>query len=72
MSQPDIAGTVRAELARQRKSQQALQTRLNISRATMRRRLTGEQPFDANELIIVADFLGMAASELLGEAKAAS
>ncbi|WP_166433923.1 helix-turn-helix domain-containing protein [Mycobacterium paragordonae] len=72
MSHPDIAGTVRAELARQRKSQQELQSRLGVSRATMRRRLTGEQPFDANELIIVADFLGLAASELFGETKASA
>lgn len=69
MTPPDIAGTVRAELARQRKSRQALQERIGISRTTMRRRLTGELPFTATELLIIADFLGMTASELLGEEK---
>lgn len=64
MELPDIAGTVRAELARQRKQQQALQSKLGISRSSMARRLSGEQPFDANELVIVAEFLGLAVGDL--------
>lgn len=67
MEPRDVAGTVRAELARQRKPQQALQHRLKVSRPTLHRRLTGQSPFDADELLIVADFLGMSVSELLGE-----
>lgn len=67
MTPPDIAGTVRAELARQRKPQNGLQEKLKISRPTMHRRITGQSPFDANELVIVAEYLGMTVSELLGE-----
>jgi transcriptional regulator with XRE-family HTH domain len=67
MEQPDISGTIRAELARQRKSQQDLQTRLGLSRSSMYRRLTGEAQFDAAELVIVAEFLGVTVAELFGE-----
>lgn len=72
MNRPDIAGAVRAELARQRKSQQDLQQRLGISRATLGRRLSGHSPFDANELVVVADFLGLSVAELVGEARIAT
>ncbi len=61
---PDIAGTVRAELARQRKPQQDLQNKLGISRASMYRRMTGEAHFDARELVIIADFLGLTINDL--------
>lgn len=64
MELPDIAGTVRAELARQRKPQNELQERLGISRASMYRRMTGDAHFDARELVIIADFLGLAVGEL--------
>lgn len=67
MELPDIAGTVRAELARQRKTQQELQNRLGISRAGMYRRMTGESHFDARELVIVADFLGITVGSLFDE-----
>lgn len=67
METPDIAATVRAELARQRKSQISLQQRLKISRTSMHRRMTGEYPFDARELAIIADFLGTTVGELFGE-----
>lgn len=67
MSRPDVAGVVRAELARQRKPHRDLQEKLGISRTTLHRRIYGSSPFDANELVIVADFLGLTVSELLGE-----
>ena len=67
MELPDIAGTVRAELARQRKTQQELQLKLGISRPSMYRRLNGESHFDARELVIVADFLGITIGELFSE-----
>lgn len=72
MELPDIAGTVRAELARQRKQQQALQSKLNISRSSMARRLNGESPFDANELVLVAEFLGMQVGDLFTDSKASA
>lgn len=67
MELPDIAGTVRAELARQRKTQQELQVRLGISRPSMYRRLNGELHFDARELFVVAEFLGVTVGELFSE-----
>lgn len=67
MEHPDVAGTVRAELARQRKTQQELQVRLGISRPSMYRRLNGESHFDARELVIVAEFLGVTVGELFSE-----
>lgn len=67
MELPDIAGTVRAELARQKKSQQSLQARLSISRGSLYRRLQGDAPFNQNELVIVAEFLGMTVSDLFDQ-----
>lgn len=72
MELPDIAGTVRAELARQRKQQKELQAKLGISRTSMARRLSGESPFDANELVIVAEFLGLAVGDLFTDSSKAS
>lgn len=71
MELPDIAGTVRAELARQRKPQNELQDRLGISRASMYRRMTGDAHFDARELVIIADYLGISVGDLFdGQASA--
>lgn len=67
MNPPDIAGTVRAELARQRKTQSDLQNQLGISRHSLYRRLNGESHFDARELVIVAHFLGLTVGELFNE-----
>jgi transcriptional regulator with XRE-family HTH domain len=53
----DVAANVRAELARQRKPQKALREHLGISRVTMHRRITGQSPFDADELVGIAEFL---------------
>lgn len=72
MSPTDIPGVVRAELARQSKQHIALQRVLGISKGTLHRRLTGQSPFNANELMAVADFLGMSVSELVGESKASA
>jgi len=70
MELPDVAGTVRAELARQRKPQQELQMKLGISRASMYRRMTGEAYFDSRELVIIADFLGLTVADLFAESVA--
>ena len=72
MNRVDVAGTVRAELARQRKPQQSLQDRLKISRATMHRRITGQLPFTSDELVVVADFLGMSVAELFAAREVAT
>lgn len=72
MELPDVPAFVRAELARQRKSQQALQERLGHSRTTMHRSLSGQRPFDADELVQIADFLGVTVGDLFGERAEAS
>jgi len=61
------AATVRAELARQRKSGRELSRALDWSTASTWRRLSGTHPFDINELAAVADFLGVPLSSLISD-----
>lgn len=61
-----VAGEVRAELARQRKSASDLAAALGITPHTAGRRLSGETPFDVVELARVATWLGVAMADLLG------
>ena len=63
MNLPDIAGNVRAELARQRKTREALRSSLQISRGSMHRRLAGHTSFTADELVLVAQFLDVPVAE---------
>jgi len=72
MELPDIAGTVRAELARQRKTHQELQNLLGISKPSLYRRLNGESYFDSRELVIIADFLGLTIGDLFNGEKASA
>jgi transcriptional regulator with XRE-family HTH domain len=60
-----VASTIRAELARRRIPQTLVAERLNLSQATVSRRLTGEYPFDVDELEVIAELLGMTPSELI-------
>lgn len=60
------ASEVRAELARQRKTSQALARALGISPQAMSRRTTGDLPFDIDELEIAARFLNVPVAQLLG------
>ncbi|WP_169309959.1 helix-turn-helix domain-containing protein [Aeromicrobium marinum] len=53
-----VAGEVRAEMARQRKTQAELATILGTTTATAGRRLDGSVPFDVVELCMVAGWLG--------------
>jgi transcriptional regulator with XRE-family HTH domain len=62
-----VAGAVRAEIARQRRSRHDLAAAIGVSRATVDRRLAGEQDFTVTELQDAADFLGVKAADLLGE-----
>lgn len=59
-----MAAEVRAELARQRKTQGQLAGVLGMSPQAVSRRMCGAQAFDVNELQAVADFLGVAAVRL--------
>ena len=60
-----VASTIRAELARRRIPQTLVAERLTLSQATVSRRLTGEYPFDVDELDVIADLLGMTTAELV-------
>ena len=67
-----IAANVRAELARGNHSRAGIAHLLGVSRMGVHRRLSGETPFRADELVKVADHIGVPVSELVGEAQAAS
>lgn len=61
----EIAGTVRAEIARQRISGSILAARLDRSASYVSRRLTGDAPFTAEDIIQIAAVLGVPTSRLL-------
>ncbi len=53
-----VAAEVRAEMARQRRSQRQVADALGVSGTYVWRRLTGQVPFDLAELEAVAAYLG--------------
>lgn len=53
-----VAAEVRAELARRNRSREELAKALDVSRATLNRRLAGDQAFTLAELEQVAEFFG--------------
>ena len=63
-----VAATIRAELARRRIPQTIVAERLGMSQPSLSRRLTGDTPFDVNELAIVAEILGIPLATLIGDA----
>lgn len=65
-----VGDSVRAELARQRKSQRQLAIALGLSQAAVSRRLLGHQAFDVDELAQVAAFLGLPIDHLIPRAAA--
>lgn len=54
-----VAAEVRAELARQRISAIELAQRLPLSLSTLQRRLSGDIPFDVEEICMVAKVLNV-------------
>ena len=60
-----VAANVRVELARRRLGQVAVARTLGLSQAAVSRRLNGSVPLDVNELALIADLLGLTASDLL-------
>ncbi|PZG11301.1 hypothetical protein C1I95_27405 [Micromonospora craterilacus] len=56
---------MRAELARQQKSQRDVAAQVGLSQASVQLRLVGERPFRAEELAIIADWLGVPAGQFL-------
>lgn len=61
----DVPANVRAELARAGKNQGDLANLLGVTRQAVSRRLTGEVPFDVDELRKVADYLNVTPADLL-------
>lgn len=59
-----VAGEIRAELARQRKSQAELASQLGVSRPWLSRRLSGETPLSVGDVVVMADALGVPVSAL--------
>jgi transcriptional regulator with XRE-family HTH domain len=67
-----VAGAVRAELARRRISGRKLAEGLGWSFTTTARRLNGSSPFDIDELVAVAAFLDVHVGDLLPQQSAAA
>jgi transcriptional regulator with XRE-family HTH domain len=65
VSREAVAAEVRAWMGRRRVSQTALAKQLGISQAAISRRLNSEVPFDLDELFAMADYFGVAPSDLL-------
>ena len=61
-----VAGQVRAEMARQRKTTAELATTLGVHKETARFRLNGERPFGLIELAKVAAWLQVDIDALAG------
>jgi transcriptional regulator with XRE-family HTH domain len=53
-----VAAAVRAEVARRKVTQQQLAELLGVHQMSVSRRLNGQTPFTAAEILTVAEFLG--------------
>lgn len=60
-----IAAEVRAELARQNKTQRDLGAALGLHQSSVQLRLTGERAFRGEELAIMAGWLGVSVERFL-------
>lgn len=65
-----VAGNVRAEVARRGMSQASLARALEINQAGVSRRLNGKVDFTASELSLIARALGVPVGTFFGEALA--
>lgn len=63
-----VAAKVRAELARQQKTRKGLKDQLGISKTAFYRRISGDLPFDVNQVVVVADYLGVEVADLFAPA----
>ncbi len=61
-----IAAEVRAELARQQKVQRDLAAVLQVDAGSANLRLSGKRSFRAEELVTIADWLGVPVIQFLG------
>lgn len=63
-----IAAEVRAELARQRKSQREVAEAIGMEQPNLQLRLAGKRPFRAEELAALAEVFGVPVGRFYGEA----
>jgi transcriptional regulator with XRE-family HTH domain len=67
-----IAAAVRAEMARQMRRQEGLAAELGIAQQGISRRLRGDMPWRAAELVAVARWLDVPLTRLLGDVLSAA
>lgn len=60
-----VAGGVRAELARRRMSASKLARQTGLKQSYLSRRMTGETPFNVDDLALIAAALGVSMSTLI-------
>lgn len=70
MQQTNLAANIRAELARNRKTQSDLADHLGITRQALSQRLLGRVDFRMGEVTAAATFLGTTIATLVGEVAA--
>lgn len=56
---PQVAASVRAELARANRTQQTLAAHLHLSQPAVSRRLSGDVSFSIDELVSIAEYLSV-------------
>lgn len=62
-----VAAEVRAQMGRRRITQGQLAKALGMSQAAVSRRLTGELPFDLDDVLVMAQRFNVALSDLIPE-----
>jgi transcriptional regulator with XRE-family HTH domain len=67
-----LAANVRAEMARQRIKQSTVAAHLGLAQPSVSKRLTGQVPFDVNQLTQLSALLGVSVARLLEQAGPAS
>ena len=63
-----VAANIRAEIARRRLSQRLVAEHLGISQPAFSARMSGKTALDVDDLLAIADLLGVPAADLLKDA----
>lgn len=69
---PQVAASVRAELARAGRTQQSLAAHLHLSQPAVSRRLSGDVSWSIDELVSVAEYLSVEVSVFVPQGKPAA
>lgn len=72
MVQSHVIANIRAEMARQNKTQADLAELLGVTRQSVSRRMVGQVDFGISELTTIAEFLDVPIADLLGGEKASA